>query len=260
MCPITHKTLPEKKGRQVLTPKGRKILIWSASVLTVIALIVGACGVYLNSYYRADSDSIAAFSADFAVRGREVADGVIAYEPVDPVAGLIFYPGGLVEYTAYEPLMMACAEKGILCVLLEMPFHLAVLDMNAADGVQAQFPQIEKWYIGGHSLGGAMASSYAAKHADEFDGVVLLGAYSTADITALQVISLYGSEDRVMNREKYDECIPNLPADFTEIVIEGGCHAGFGMYGAQSGDGTPTITESEQIKLTAAAIADWASK
>lgn len=240
-----------------LTPKGRKIIICSVSAVVMIAVIAAACGAYLNSYYRADSDSIAAFSADFTVQGREVADGVIAYEPEKAVAGLIFYPGGLVEYTAYEPLMQACAEKGILCVLLEMPFHLAVLDMNAADGVQAQFPQIEKWYIGGHSLGGAMASSYAAKHADEFDGVVLLGAYATEDIRSLNVISLYGSEDKVMNKEKYDEYISNLPADFTEIVIEGGCHAGFGMYGAQDGDGTPAITAAEQIKLTAAAVFDW---
>lgn len=240
-----------------LTPKGRKIIICSVSAVVMIAVIAAACGAYLNSYYRADSDSIAAFSADFTVQGREVADGVIAYEPEKAVAGLIFYPGGLVEYTAYEPLMQACAEKGILCVLLEMPFHLAVLDMNAADGVQAQFPQIEKWYIGGHSLGGAMASSYAAKHADEFDGVVLLGAYATEDIRSLNVISLYGSEDKVMNKEKYDEYISNLPADFTEIVIEGGCHAGFGMYGPQDGDGTPAITAVEQIKLTSAAVFDW---
>lgn len=240
-----------------LTPKGRKIIICSVSAVVMIAVIAAACGAYLNSYYRADSDSIDAFSADFTVQGREVADGVIAYEPEKAVAGLIFYPGGLVEYTAYEPLMQACAEKGILCVLLKMPFHLAVLDMNAADGVQAQFPQIEKWYIGGHSLGGAMASSYAAKHADEFDGVVLLGAYATEDIRSLNVISLYGSEDKVMNKEKYDEYISNLPADFTEIVIEGGCHAGFGMYGAQDGDGTPAITAAEQIKLTSAAVFDW---
>lgn len=240
-----------------LTPKGRKIIICSVSAVVMIAVIAAACGAYLNSYYRADSDSIAAFSADFTVQGREVADGVIAYEPEKAVAGLIFYPGGLVEYTAYEPLMQACAEKGILCVLLKMPFHLAVLDMNAADGVQAQFPQIEKWYIGGHSLGGAMASSYAAKHTDEFDGVVLLGAYATEDIRSLNVISLYGSEDKVMNKEKYDEYISNLPADFTEIVIEGGCHAGFGMYGPQDGDGTPAITAAEQIKLTSAAVFDW---
>ena len=55
--------------------------------------------------------------------------------------------------------------------------------------------------------------------------------------------------------EKYRE---NLPADFTEVVIPGGCHAYFGCYGAQKGDGTPEITNEEQIRRTAEAIGDLA--
>lgn len=161
------------------------------------------------------------------------------------------------EHTAYIPLMQACSEQGILCVLVEMPFRLAVLDVNAADGIQEQYPQIESWYIGGHSLGGSMAASYLSEHADSFEGLVLLGAYSTADLSAgdLEVLSVYGSEDGVMNREKYVQNKTNLPADFMENVVEGGCHAYFGMYGAQDGDGIPTITNEEQICLTADAIA-----
>ena len=54
-----------------------------------------------------------------------------------------------------------------------------------------------------------------------------------------------------MNRDKYEKYKVNLPNDFTEIVIEGGCHAYFGMYGLQKGDGTPTISAEEQIILTA---------
>ena len=54
-----------------------------------------------------------------------------------------------------------------------------------------------------------------------------------------------------MNRDKYDEYRSNLPSDLIEVVIEGGCHAYFGMYGAQEGDGTPTISNEEQIFLTA---------
>ena len=48
------------------------------------------------------------------------------------MAGFIFYPGGKVGYTAYAPLILALAEQDILCVLLEMPFNLAVLDSLAA--------------------------------------------------------------------------------------------------------------------------------
>lgn len=152
--------------------------------------------------------------------------------------------------------MQACAEQGILCVLVEMPFRLAVLDMNAADGIQEQYPEIEDWYIGGHSLGGSMAASYLADHAEEYKGLILLGSYSTVDLskTDLDVLSIYGSEDKVLNREKYDANKSNLPDDFRERVIDGGCHAYFGMYGAQDGDGTPTISNEEQITLTADVI------
>ena len=134
-----------------------------------------------------------------------------------------------------------------------MPFNLAVLDMNAADGIQEQYPEIENWYIGGHSLGGSMAASYLEKNVDDYEGLILLGSYSTADLseTDLDVLSIYGSEDKVMNHEKYADNKANLPDDFTEIIIDGGCHAYFGMYGAQDGDGTPTISNEEQISITA---------
>ena len=47
-----------------------------------------------------------------------------------------------------------------------------------------------------------------------------------------------------------------LPEDFRELVIDGGCHAGFGLYGPQEGDGVPAITAEEQIAITAGAIAE----
>ena len=54
-----------------------------------------------------------------------------------------------------------------------------------------------------------------------------------------------------MNKSKYEKYRKNLPEDFTEMKIEGGCHAYFGMYGEQDGDGKPTITAEEQIRTTA---------
>ena len=104
-----------------------------------------------------------------------------------------------------------------------------------------------------------MAASYAAKHTDELDGLVLLASYSTADLTdsGLRVYAAYGSEDGVLNREKYEADRINLPQDTTETVIDGGCHAGFGSYGAQNGDGTPTISAEEQQQQTADALAAW---
>ena len=197
-------------------------------------------------------EAIEAFSLTNEMEYKKLDDDTIIFEPDGAKKGFIFYPGGKVEYTAYIPLMQACAEQGIMCVLLEMPFNLAVFDVNAADGIQEQYPEIEEWYIGGHSLGGSMAASYLADNAEEYEGLILLGSYAANDLsdTDLDVLSIYGSEDKVMNREKYDENKSNLPDEFTEIIIDGGCHAYFGMYGAQDGDGTPVITNEEQIALT----------
>ena len=176
---------------------------------------------------------------------------------VDEPAGLIFYPGGKVEYTAYAPLMEQLAEKGVLCVLVKMPANLAVLDMGAAEAHLDEFPDIENWYVGGHSLGGSMAASYAAEHADELEGLLLLAAYSTADLTGsgLDVLSIYGSEDGVLNMEKYNEYRPNLPEETTtEVIIEGGNHAGFGDYGPQDGDGEASLSGEEQREMTVEAV------
>ena len=221
------------------------------SVILCLASIVGACAIYLGDYYLANHEAIGAFLPQ-GTTWKEEPDGTIVFEPEGATKGFIFYPGGKVEYTAYIPLMQACAEKGILCVLVEMPFNLAVLDVNAADGIQEEYPEIEEWYIGGHSLGGSMAASYLADHVEDYEGLILLSSYSTADLsdTNLAVLSIFGSEDRVMNREKYEESKSNLPSNFTEYIIDGGCHAYFGMYGAQDGDGEPTVTNEEQIRLT----------
>ena len=96
-------------------------------------------------------------------------------------------------------------------------------------------------------LGGAMAASFIAGHTEQFSGLVLLGAYSTADLSTsgTAVLSVYGSLDGVMNRQKYEKYKKNLPKDAEEYIIEGGCHAGFGMYGVQKGDGTPTVSSQE---------------
>ena len=241
-----------------LLARKKKLWITLAAVLTVVIALTAVCALYLGDYYRADTEALEAFAPAAPVVSEEWKDGTLITRPEgrDPIAGLIFYPGGKVEHTAYTPLMEALASEGILCVLVEMPFRLAVLDMNAAEGIPAAFPEVERWYLGGHSLGGSMAASYLASHTEDFDGLILLGSYSTADLSesGLSVLSVYGSEDGVLNRDKYAEYKPNLPEGFTETVIEGGNHAYFGAYGEQEGDGTATVTPAEQLEQTVEAI------
>ena len=238
--------------------KKRTKRILGVLLALILAAVLGSAA-YLSDYYRASGDAVEAMAAQEDGIQVEQDGNVLWFLPEQPTAGLIFYPGGKVEFTAYAPLMRAFAQQGILCGLVKMPGNLAVLSPNAADGLQQTHPEITSWYIGGHSLGGAMAASYAAKHSEDYAGLILLAAYSTKDLTgtSLRVLSVYGSEDGVMNRDSYEADRANLPADFTEVVIEGGCHAQFGSYGAQKGDGTPTISGAEQIRQTAACTAEF---
>ena len=236
--------------------KRRRLWIALGAVLAVLLVICIGFAVYVSDYYHADESAVQAMAPADSLSVSRIDGNTIVFAPAEPKAGLIFYPGGKVEYTAYAPLMRACAENGILCVLIKMPGNLAVLDVTAADGIMDQYPEVNSWYIGGHSLGGAMAASYADNHSGELDGLILLAAYSTSDLkdSGLEVLSIYGTEDKVLDFEKYEKYRNNLPDATTEFVIDGGCHAGFGCYGPQDGDGTPAITCEEQIALTAREI------
>ena len=92
-----------------------------------------------------------------------------------------------------------------------------------------------------------------AKKCKKLDDVFI----ATDDERIAEACRTYGSEDGVLNREKYEADRINLPQDTTETVIDGGCHAGFGSYGAQKGDGTPTISAEEQQQQTADEPAAW---
>lgn len=171
--------------------------------------------------------------------------------------GIVFYPGAKVDPAAYMPLMLRLARRGYYCVIVRMPVNLAVLKAGAADSVISRHRSVSRWWIAGHSMGGAMAAQYASRHADQLQGVILLAAYSTQDIsrTKLFALTIYGSKDGVLNRSHLARYKKNLPAASQRTVeIPGGNHAQFGDYGSQKGDGTATISRSSQQNRTAAAI------
>lgn len=234
----------------------RKLIIWISVVVVLIAIMAVAAIVYINDYYPADLDAIEAFSLEYSYEEKEAEDGLLVFGSEDSEIGFIFYPGGKVEYRAYIPLMRVLASKGIFCLLVEMPANLAILDVDAAEGLDTLYPDIERWYIGGHSLGGSMAATYLSDDENWIEGLVLLASYSTADLSdsGYEVLSVYGSEDGVLNKTSYEKYRSNLPEDFEEAIIDGGCHAYFGVYGMQEGDGIPAVSNAEQIEQTAALI------
>lgn len=228
--------------------KIKKGLLIAFAVFLVIAVVFG---LYAGDYYHAELEAIQELSLEVEYERMErLEDGSLVFCPAEYDSAVIFYPGGKVEALAYIPLMEHCAREGVLAVLMPMPFNLAVLAKDAAASIPEQFPEVEHWYMAGHSLGGSMAASFAAENTAWVEGVILLAAYSTEPLE-IPVLSIYGSEDGVLNMEKYEKYRTNLPADFEEHILEGGNHAGFGFYGPQEGDGTATISSREQIAGTA---------
>ncbi len=219
-----------------------KVLRVAAALLLLTALGITGFRAYASDYYVAER---------YTPQTKEVeeTEDYIVYGDAESTVGFIFYPGAKVEETAYVPILDELAQAGVCCVLVKMPYRLAVLDADAAERVMAELPEVETWYIGGHSLGGAMAAGFAEEHESALAGLILLAAYPTGEIGELPVLSLYGSEDEVLNKEKYDKSIP-LAAHLTEYVIEGGNHAGFGNYGAQKGDGEAYLPREEQWQET----------
>ncbi len=191
----------------------------------------------------------------------ETSSDWIAFRPVNQAAaaGFIFYPGGRVDYRSYAPLLQPLADQGYLVILLRMPLSLAVFSPAKADQVLTAFPQIDKWVIGGHSLGGAMAANYVYNNPGKLKGLVLWASFpadsNSLAAADLAVLSVYGSEDGEV--ETIESSASLLPADTTWVKIEGGNHAQFGDYGPQPGDGEARINQQSQWELGIAATASF---
>lgn len=182
--------------------------------------------------------------------------GTIVYgEPSQSDVAMIFYPGGNVDPYAYEDLCNGLAQNGIPVVVVQMPMKLAIFGINRANGVISDYPDVDRWYIGGHSLGGAMAAIWTAKHQTDVEGVVFLAAYSTKDLS-VPVLSIYGSNDGVLNMKNYKKNLSRL-SDVRELIIEGGNHCQFGSYGFQKGDNEASISHEEQICKTVESIVSF---
>lgn len=235
----------------------KRVLIVIASILV---LSIAGFYIYTQDYYHA-SQPLATIIASEATVTVQQGDNTITFLPkTKPVtAGFIFYPGGKVEYTAYAQLMMTLSKKGFACVLVQMPFNLAVFDVNAADRVMASNPTIKNWIIGGHSLGGSMACAYASSNAAKLKGIVLLASYTANDLSQanLKALSIIGTSDGVVKRDTYDKSIPMMPEDTKYFEISGGNHGQFGDYGTQAGDKVAAISRREQQSITVDAIANY---
>lgn len=218
-----------------------KVKKYLLAVLCLVAALVIGFLVYVNQYYRADETAMSLANAAFVQRQ----DNLMMLIPDEETdTGVLFYPGAKVETEAYLPLLNQFREAGYLCVLIEMPFHMAIFDTDAAlDGIEA-CEDIDHWFLMGHSMGGAMASQFASEHPEELEGLVLLGAYPYKEFDPTLVV--YGSLNTSV-AEKLD-------GTETVVCLEGGNHAQFGNYGLQKGDPAGEISRQEQQDKTVEAV------
>jgi len=232
----------EKSGKSKIR---KRILI---TVLIILLLALSAAGIYLMTYYHANDRAKEALQSDKSVQVEKTDYGWYFDGPGKDDA-LVFYPGARVEETAYAPFLHLLAERGLDVCLVKMPFRMAVFGKNRATNVMKQY-SYKNWYIGGHSMGGAMAASYASAHSGKLKGVILCAAYTVDRLDDyLQVISVYGDRDRVIDRKKLEKGRELSPDSMAEYEIPGANHAGFGDYGSQRGDGKAEITPEEQQRL-----------
>jgi dienelactone hydrolase len=238
----------------------KRFFKWVVIVLLASLVITSAAFViWANDAYPARDTALQALNSDSQVT---VTQGdYITFQPsnLQPETGFIFYPGGRVDYRAYAPVLRMIAENGYFVTLVHVPLNMAFFDVNAGAQVQAEHPEIQNWVVGGHSLGGAMASVFAKDHLTKLDGVIFFASYPADDSLKnanLKVLSIYGTNDMAGMRT-FEEKKSLLPADTQYVVIEGGNHAHFGSYGPQEGDNPATISAEEQWKQAAAATVEF---
>jgi pimeloyl-ACP methyl ester carboxylesterase len=181
-------------------------------------------------------------------------------------AGLIFFPGGMVQPEAYAPLARTVAEQGYSVFIVKLPFGSAPLESQQSSVMEQALETmrtneaIQNWVVGGHSRGAAIASRFASLHGETFDGLVLIGTSHPKEPaldlshTNLAVTKIYATNDGLASMVEVEANAIYLPDTTTWVLIDGGNHSQFGYMGNLLGDSSATISREQQQDLTVEAI------
>lgn len=231
----------------------RRLLIAAVAVVGVLALLVVGLLAWASTPMMGDRSAALEAWRNPAVSIHDAGDAVVM-EPTGEASGtgLVFVPGALVDPYAYlNKLSGAVEETGLTVVITKPTLNLAFFDQRPLGVFTAHAPGVDRWFVGGHSLGGVRACQLADD--PEVAGLILFGSYCANDLSAsdLQVLSIGGSRDGLSTPEKIAAARHLLPADAELVEIDGMDHAQFGDYGPQPGDRPATIDdETARARLT----------
>ena len=223
----------------------------------LLALVLVAVLVYLVPL-PASPDAVASLTGSPSVRVTDSTTTITLTPVGEPArAGLVFQPGAKVDPRAYVPLLTRVSEAGFLVVVVKQPLNIGFLATGAPASVIADHPEVGAWAVGGHSLGGVAAGSFAGRSPTPVDGMLLWASYPLGSLADrdLVVASVSGTADGLSTPADIDESRALLPGSTTFVAVEGGVHAFFGDYGEQSGDGTPTVSRARaQDEIVAGSV------
>jgi dienelactone hydrolase len=234
----------------------RLVFVSFFGLAAIVGGYVALCGIVLRPMPKA----LDAMASDALVTVEAEPWPTFRPTGAEPAEGFIFYPGARADPQAYAPAARAIAAEGYVVVIVPMPFNLAIFCPNAAAEVMEAYPGVERWAVGGHSLGGAMAVKFVHDHPGAVDGVILWAPFyllENGDLADrdLDVMTVYGTRDGLVSQESIDGSRSRLPADARWVAVEGGNHAQFAWYGSQTSDNPATITrEAQQQEIVTATL------
>ena len=225
--------------------RGKKMLLIIAAILILIITVV------LLYYNKAFPEALEIANTMKKVDNNYYFNG-------DSGVGFIIFSGAKADEKAYAYIAKLLHEAGHTAVIAKPLFHMTATQSRGF-AIMESNPEIEKWFLIGHSLGGLPITRIAVQKPAKVQGIAYLASYILADVSELgiPVIRITASNDMTMNKNMMESSSEHLPVNSLEIVIEGANHQGFSAYKAVGRDGVATMTWKEQQDQTVRLILDF---
>ncbi|MET1052566.1 MAG: alpha/beta hydrolase [Mycetocola sp.] len=237
---------------------GRRVRTVACALIAALLVVLSIGAVWAHQVMAGDRDAALNAWRNDAITITDT-DVSIVMAPTDVVSptGLVFVPGAKVDPYAYLYKLSGIVEDGVTVVITKPTLNLALADLRPLATFTETVPDVDRWLVGGHSLGGVKACQYAGS--DPVIGIVLFGSYCANDLadSGLGVLSFVGENDGLSTPEKIADSATLLPDDAVTVVIPGGNHADFGDYGIQPGDGTSTTSDTDVRAIITTEFGRW---